>query len=116
MIGITCAKCPYKKECDDWSDDISCADFLEMMKDEPQKEKMKVYEEENMKVYVVTSAKPMELEVYETVKSSAKEAEKYIRASFPNAKKDVPFGNVTGFLCKKNGIELLMFIHEETVV
>ena len=69
-----------------------------------------------MKVYVVTSAKPMGLEVYETVKPSAKEAEKYIRASFPNARKDVPFGNVTGFLCKKNGIELLMFIHEETVV
>ena len=69
-----------------------------------------------MKVYVVTSAKPMELEVYETVKSSAKEAEKYIRSSFPNARKDIQFGNVTSFLCKKNGIDLLMFIHEETLV
>lgn len=38
MIGITCAKCPYKKECDDWPDDISCAEFLEMMKDKPPKE------------------------------------------------------------------------------
>lgn len=69
-----------------------------------------------MKVYVVTSAKPMEAEVYETVKSSAKEAEKYIRKSFPNARKDEPFGNVTTFLCKKNGRDLLMFIHEETLV
>lgn len=35
---MTCAKCPYKKECDDCSDDISCTDFLEMMKDKPPKE------------------------------------------------------------------------------
>jgi hypothetical protein len=69
-----------------------------------------------MKVYVVTSAKPMEVEVYETVKPSFKEAEKYIRASFPNARKDEPFGNVTSFLCKERGRDLLMFIHEETVV
>ena len=68
-----------------------------------------------MKVYVVTSAKPMGLEVYETVKASAKEAEKYIRKSFPNAKKDDPFGNVTSFLCKEHGQELLMFIREETI-
>ena len=69
-----------------------------------------------MKVYVVTSAMPMEAEVYETVKPSAKEAEKYIRKSFPNARKDTPFGNITSFLCKNsNGKELLMFIHEETI-
>jgi len=69
-----------------------------------------------MKVYVVTSAKPMGLEVYETVKPSATDAERYIRATFPNARKETPVGNVTGFLCKKNGIELLMFIREETLV
>lgn len=69
-----------------------------------------------MKVYVVTSAKPLELEVYETVKASYKDAEKYIRASFPNARKDEPFGNITSFLCRKNGKELIMFIHEETVI
>ena len=69
-----------------------------------------------MKVYVVTRAMPMEEEVYETVKSSAKAAEKYIRSLFPNARKDIPFGNVTSFLCKKNGRDLLMFIHEETLV
>lgn len=68
-----------------------------------------------MKVYVVTSAKPMEAEVYETVKPSAKEAEKYIRKSFPNARKDEPFGNITSFLCKSNGRDMLMFIHEETL-
>lgn len=69
-----------------------------------------------MKVYVVTSAKPMEAEIYETVKSSAKEAEQYIRKSFPNARKHEPIVNVTAFLCKKNGRDLLMFIHEETLV
>lgn len=68
------------------------------------------------KVYVVTSAKPMELEVYETVKPSFKDAEKYIRASYPNARKDEPFGGITSFLCRKDGRELLMFIHEETLV
>ena len=69
-----------------------------------------------MKVFVVTSAKPLELEVYETVKGSFKEAEKYIRKSFPNARKDALFGNVTSFLCKRNGSDLLMFIREETIV
>ena len=68
-----------------------------------------------MKVYVVTSAKPMEAEVYETVKASAKEAEQYIRKSFPNARRDEPFGNITSFLCKVHGRDLLMFIHEETI-
>lgn len=67
------------------------------------------------KVYVVTSAKPMEAEAYEAVKGSFKEAEKYIRKSFPNARKDEPFGNVTSFLCKEHGRDLLMFIHEETI-
>lgn len=38
MIGMTCAECPYKKECDDWPDDISCAEFLKIMKDNPPKE------------------------------------------------------------------------------
>lgn len=67
------------------------------------------------KVYVVTSAKPMEAEWYETVKGSFKEAEKYIRKSFPNARKDEPFGNVTSFFCKERGRDLLMFIREETI-
>ena len=67
------------------------------------------------KVYVVTSAKPMEAEWYETVKGSFKEAEKYIRKSFPNARKDEPFGNITSFVCKDQKRELLMFIHEETI-
>jgi hypothetical protein len=69
-----------------------------------------------MKVYVVTSAKPMEMEIYETVKTSFKEAEKYIRKSFPNARKDAPVGNITSFLCKRNGHDLIMFVHEETLV
>ena len=68
-----------------------------------------------MKVYVVTVAKPMDYEVYKTVKASAKDAEKYIRSMFPNARKDTPHGNVTSFLCKVYGRDLLMFIHEETV-
>lgn len=68
-----------------------------------------------MRVYVVTSAKPMDYEVYETVKASLKDAEKYIRSKFPNARKDEPFGNVTSFLCKEHGRDLLMFIHEETI-
>lgn len=77
-----------------------------------------------MKVYVVTSAEPMEAEIYETVKPSFEEAEKYIRAYFPNARKDNPFGNkkytlngnITSFICKKNGNILLMFIREETLI
>ena len=69
-----------------------------------------------MKVYVITSANPMESEIYETVKGSFKDAEKYIRKNFPNARKDEPFRNITSFLCKRNGNDLLMFIHEETIV
>lgn len=68
-----------------------------------------------MKVYVVTMAKPLQPEVYETVKPSFKEAEKYIRSKFPNARKDEPFGNQTSFYCKASGKDYLMFIHEETV-
>jgi len=68
-----------------------------------------------MKVFVVTKAKPMEAEIYETVKSSAKEAEKYIRQKFPNARKDDPFGNVTSFFCKEKDVISLMFIREENV-
>ena len=67
------------------------------------------------KVYVITSAKPMEAEVYETVAASFKEAEKFIRKRFPNARKDAPFGNVTSFLCKEHERTLLMFIREETI-
>lgn len=68
------------------------------------------------KVYVVTSAKPMEQEIYETVKASAKEAEKFICHNFPNAQKNAPFGNVQSFLCKeRDGNVLIMFIREETI-
>jgi len=68
-----------------------------------------------MKVYIVTNAKPMEAEIYETVKPSAKEAEKYIRSKYPNARKDEPFGNKTSFLCKRGGKTILMFIIEEII-
>lgn len=39
-----------------------------------------------MKVYVVTAYKPMGAEEYVAVKANRKEAEKVIRAKFPNAK------------------------------
>lgn len=69
-----------------------------------------------MKVYVVTSAKPLCEEQYKTVKDSFKNAEKVIRSEFPNAKKDDTFGGVTSFTCKdKSGNLSLMFIHEETL-
>lgn len=67
------------------------------------------------KVYVVTSAVAFEPEVYETVKPSFKEAEKYIRKSFPNAREDAKFGNVVSFMCKRDGKNLIMFIHEEAI-
>ena len=66
-----------------------------------------------MKIYVVTTAKPLGVEAYEKCFSSFKSAEKYIRSIFPNARKDKPFGNQTSFLCKNSFGECLMFIHEE---
>ncbi len=63
-----------------------------------------------MKVYVVTKAEFLKPEVYVTVKATRKEAEKVIRSDYPNARKE---GN--GYLCRKNGHEFLMFIHEETI-
>ena len=68
-----------------------------------------------MKVFVVTSAKLMQPEVYEKCFGSFKSAEKYIRSMFPNASKDTPFGNKTSFLCKDKLGESLMFIHEEEI-
>ena len=65
------------------------------------------------KVFVVTKANPLEPEIYVTVKATAKEAEKYIRGIFPNARKDQPFGGKTSFLCRKDGADSLMFIREE---
>lgn len=69
------------------------------------------------KVYVVTSAEPPGDELYETVTASAKEAETFIRRNFPNARKVAFLGNITSFLCKqRNGNNLIMSIHEETIV
>ena len=53
-----------------------------------------------MKVYVITKARPLQEEQYVTVKASAKEAEKFIRKSFPNARKDDSNKKIVNFLCK----------------
>lgn len=62
------------------------------------------------KVYVVTKAELFQPEVYVTVKATKKEAEKVVRADFPNARKD---GD--SYLCRKGDRESLMFVHEETI-
>lgn len=68
-----------------------------------------------MKVYVVTKAEMMCEEIYVTVKASMKEAEKVIRAKYPNARKDSQ-PDLNSYLCKDgNGHMSLMFIREETI-
>lgn len=65
------------------------------------------------KVYVVTKAKPMMEEQYVTVKATKKEAEKVIRAEYPNAQKDSIFDS---YNCKdRNGDWIIMFVREETI-
>ena len=65
------------------------------------------------KVYVVTKAKPMMEEQYVTVKATKKEAEKVIRAEYPNAQKDSIFDSYT---CKNRiGEWIIMFVREETI-
>lgn len=69
-----------------------------------------------MKVYVITSAKPMEPEVYEGVAKSFKEAERFIKSCFPNARRDDQQVNraYTSYSCKDRfGNWSIMFIHEE---
>ena len=68
------------------------------------------------KVYVVTRAKPMGWERYVTVKATKKEAEKVVRAEYPNARKSEMHSDLVSFECKnKDGTWELMFIHEETI-
>lgn len=67
-----------------------------------------------MKVYVITKAEPLCPEIYVTVKATKKDAEKFIRQDFPNARKDEEPRRMS-FLCKRNGHESLMFVHEEEV-
>jgi hypothetical protein len=68
------------------------------------------------KVYVVTKAELMGPEHYVTVKASKKEAEKVIRAEYPNARKDSTHPDCDSYSCKdRNGKWSLMFIHEETI-
>ena len=81
-----------------------------------------------MKVFVVTKAMPLEAEEYLTVKSSAKEAEKFIRKNFPNARKDDFDKKRVSFDCRGDYYlagktdqpipgkdQFLMFVHEEEV-
>ena len=81
-----------------------------------------------MKVFVVTKAMPLKAEEYLTVKSSAKEAEKFIRMDFSNAKKDDFDKKRVSFDCRGDyylagktnqpvpgNDRFLMFIHEEEV-
>jgi len=68
------------------------------------------------KVYVVTKAEIMAPELYVTVKATKKEAEKFIRADYPNARKDSMHPGLESFYCKdRSGHGSLMFIHEETI-
>lgn len=70
-----------------------------------------------MKVYVVTAYKPMGAETYVTVKASRKEAEKVIRAKFPNAKLcDGDFSSRKDYECHdKMGNISFMSIQEEAI-
>lgn len=38
---MDCKKCPYKRECHELPSDLSCADVLAIMEDEPPKEEIK---------------------------------------------------------------------------
>lgn len=68
------------------------------------------------KVYVVTKAKPMMEEHYVTVKATRKEAERVIRAEYPNARKDSTHPAMDSFTCKNgDGSWIVMFIREETI-
>ena len=69
-----------------------------------------------VKVYVVTKAVPMGPEHYVTVKASKKDAEKVIRADYPNARKDSLHSGFDSYNCKnRDGSWTLMFIREETI-
>lgn len=51
-----------------------------------------------------------------TVKATKKEAERVIRADYPNARKDSTHPDLESFYCKdRSGHEFLMFIRAETV-
>ena len=68
-----------------------------------------------MKVYVVTKSEPLCEEIYVTVKGTGKEAERFIREKFPNARKDQKPG-LTSYTCKdRNGHISLMFIRDENI-
>lgn len=67
-----------------------------------------------MKVYVVTKAEVLQPEIYVSVRSTMKDAEKAIRAKYPNAKKDPDSGpQKFNYLCKDGGHESLMFVTVE---
>ena len=65
------------------------------------------------KVYVITKAGLMCAESYVAVKGSFKDAEKSIRAQYPNARKSEDAPGKWSYLCKSNGKEFLLFITEE---
>ena len=78
------------------------------------------------KVYVITKALPLCAEEYVGVKGSKKQAEKFIRQDFPNARiESGAMPGITTFLCKGaytaedklfgGKRDFLMFIHEEEV-
>lgn len=68
-----------------------------------------------MKVYVVTEAEFLEPEVYITVKTTKKDAEKFIRAAYPNAREDHLQPYKWSYLCIDKGHKFLKFITEETI-
>lgn len=70
-----------------------------------------------MKVYVVTKAQPMMGEHYVTVKAAKKEAEKVIRAEYPNARKEESlWAGYDSYACKnRDGSWTFMYIREETI-
>lgn len=68
------------------------------------------------KVYVVTKARPMMEEHYVTVKATKKEAEKVVRAEYPNARKDSTSHDFDSYACKnRDGSWTIMFVREETI-
>ena len=68
------------------------------------------------KVYVVTSAEPMGPERYVTVKATKKEAEKVIRADYPNARRDSMGPDLDSYACKvREGHWIIMCVREVTI-
>ena len=66
--------------------------------------------------YVITEADVTGREHYVTTKASKSDAEKFIRADYPNARKDSTHSDFDRFYCEdKSGHDFLMFVREKVI-